>query len=296
MQSIGDILKATLGRSDAAKPYFERSLEVSHAFSPGEHERIRADRYNQTAGNLNADGSYDCKLCKNRGNFAEATERNGMIYQTIYPCKCMEIRQSIWRMRASGLENAIRQCTFERFAVRYDWQQKMLDTAKSYIAEGAEAGKWLFMGGAVGSGKTHICTAVCRTLLYAGKSVYYMPWQSESTKLKAIISDDEEEYSRTINRLKNVSVLYIDDFFKPVIGDRGTMPPTPADVKLAYEVLNYRYVNRSPTIISSERYLSELMDIDEALASRIYERANGYALSLGRNRDKNHRITGDNLL
>ena len=296
MQSIGDILKEVLSRSEVAKPYFEQSLKDAETLSPREFEQKRADRYNQTSGNLNEDGSYDCKLCKNRGDFAKVTERNGTFYQALVPCKCMEIRQSIWRMRASGLESTIRQCTFERFVVEHDWQQKMIDTAQSYIAGGARDGKWLFLGGAIGCGKTHICTAVCRALLYEGKSVYYMPWQSESTKLKAIVNDDGEEYSRSVARLKNVCVLYIDDFFKPVIGERGPMPPTPADVKLAYDIINYRYINRMPTIISSERYLSELMDIDEAVASRIYECANGYALSLGRNREKNHRITSDNLL
>ncbi len=285
----------TLSRSEKAKPFFEQALRDAETLSPKELEQRRVDRYNHTPGTLNADGAYDCKQCMNRGDFAEVIEKNGTFYQTVRPCKCMEVRKSIWRMRASGLESTIKQCTFERFEVKTDWQKKMLDTAKAYVATGTKSGKWLFLGGAVGSGKTHICTAVCRSLLYGGSSVYYMPWQSGSTKLKSIINDDEE-YDREIRRLKNVEVLYIDDFFKPVLGDRGPMPPTSADVKLAYDILNHRYINFAPTIISSERYLSELMDIDEAVASRIYERANGYALTLGRDREKNHRITNDNLL
>ena len=45
------------------------------------------------------------------------------------------------------------------------------------------------------------------------------------------------------------------------------------DVNLAFEIINARY-NTSGliTLISSERTLDELMRIDEATASRIYER------------------------
>ena len=47
-----------------------------------------------------------------------------------------------------------------------------------------------------------------------------------------------------------------------------------------------------PTLISSERYLSELEDIDMATSSRISEQARGYSLTIGRDRDKNYRLTG----
>ena len=70
-------------------------------------------------------------------------------------------------------------------------------------------------------------------------------------------------------------------------------PPTAADIKLAYEIINQRYINRAPTIISAERYLSELEDIDMAVASRIAERSRGYCLSIGRDRSKNYRYGGD---
>lgn len=284
-----------LNHSDRAKSYFDRAIKDAETLTPFERAKKQADRYNDTAGDLNDDG-FDCKKCKNRGDYAEVVERNGTFYMALSPCRCMEIRRSIWRMRASGLEDTIRQCTFERFEVKHPWQEKMLGMAKSYADTGAQEGKWLFMGGAVGCGKTHICTAVCRTLLYAGMGVYYMPWMSDSIKLKAIVNDDPEEYHHHIRRMKTVDVLYIDDFFKPVAGEYGQLPPTPADIKLAYDIINYRYINHKPTIISSERYLPELMDIDEAVASRIYERANGYSLTLEHGREKNHRIVEIDML
>jgi DNA replication protein DnaC len=52
---------------------------------------------------------------------------------------------------------------------------------------------------------------------------------------------------------------------------------TPADVNLAFEILNYRYVNRRlVTILSSEKTIEEILDIDEAVGSRIFERCKGH--------------------
>ena len=254
----------------------------------------RVDRFNSQAGNLDAADGFKCEKCMNRGYIAKLVERGGMFYEVHEECVCMEIRKSILRMKASGLESSIRQCTFERFEVKSEWQQKMLDTAQDYLANGVSAGKWLFFGGAVGSGKTHLCTAVARKLLYQ-MPVYYMTWPSESAKLKAIINDDED-YGREIRRLKNVDVLYIDDFFKPIMGDRGPLPPTSADIRLAYEIIDHRYRNHMVTIISSERFLSELLDIDEAIGSRIAECSKGYVRQLSRDRQKNQRLVNDELL
>ena len=80
-----------------------------------------------------------------------------------------------------------------------------------------------------------------------------MTWPGESTRIKAIINDDEE-YAEVVGRLKNVRVLYIDDFFKPVKDELGRpKPPTAADVRLAYELLDHRYINRMPRLSVRDR-------------------------------------------
>lgn len=250
----------------------------------------KIERFNAEVGRLNLEDGYNCDKCNNRGYIGRILMRNGCLYEQYPECSCMAIRRSVMRMKASGLENAIRQQRFDNFETKEPFQQRMVEVAKAYATGGAKEGKWFFIGGAVGCGKTHICTAICRALLMTSP-VHYMPWQTESTELKALVND-EEEYSRKLNRLKTVEVLYIDDFFKPVNG----APPTQADVKLAYDVINYRYINRLATIISSERVLDELLDIDEATASRIAERSKGYFLTIGRAKGRNYRLGGGMVL
>lgn len=129
---------------------------------------------------------------------------------------------------------------------------------------------WFFISGKSGSGKTHICTAICGRLMDMNKNVRYMLWRDETVLLKALTTDGEAYQSR-IKPFKSVPVLYIDDFLK---GGH-----TEADLRLAFEILNSRYNDSSlRTIISSEMSLFDILGLDEAVGGRIYERAKGFVL------------------
>ena len=106
-------------------------------------------------------------------------------------------------------------------------------------------------------------------------------------RLKGLVN--EEEYNSCVRGYKECEVLYIDDFFK--LGRaRAAGGPSDADVKLAYQIINARYIARKKTILSSEWLMDELMDFDEATASRIYEMSKGYALQIARDKGRNYRF------
>ena len=198
-------------------------------------------------------------------------------------------------MKQSGLEKTIRENTFEQFHAQEPWQQTMLELAKEYATDGIANGYWFIAGGQPGCGKTHLCTAIARKVLYE-RPLYYMVWDGESKRLKSIVNEPDD-YEREIGKIKNAKVLYIDDLFKPVPNeDGGKYMPTGGDVKLAFEIINHRYINKLPTIISSEWYIDELATIDEATASRIAERAGKYQVMVGRDRSRNHRFSSQTRL
>jgi DNA replication protein DnaC len=87
-------------------------------------------------------------------------------------------------------------------------------------------------------------------------------------------------------------VLYIDDLFKPVQDDTGERrQPNPGDIRLAFELLNFRYIHRDLiTIISSEWTIDELQDIDPAIGGRVYQRSKDYCLTISREEYKNYRL------
>ena len=51
---------------------------------------------------------------------------------------------------------------------------------------------------------------------------------------------------------------------------------TDSDKSIIFEIIDYRYFNQKPLIISSEKTCEELLYIDEAIGSRIIEMSNGY--------------------
>ena len=61
---------------------------------------------------------------------------------------------------------------------------------------------------------------------------------------------------------------------------------------MAFEIIDHRERNNLITIISTEKTKNELLDIDEALGSRILDKARGYVLEVNRNRKKNYRLRG----
>lgn len=239
-----------------------------------EKKQIICDITNNQAGTL---VDYDCPKCQNRGHFFGLQGGNYIIT----PCSCMVMRQAGQRLRKSGLAELVENCTFAKFETPAAWQQHAKKLAEDFTHQ---TGKWFFIGGAVGSGKTHLCTAICGELILKGIDARYMLWRDDSRVLKSNINRDDL-FAPRMNELKNIPVLYIDDLFK---SKRGAIT-TDADVSIAFELLNFRYNNsNSITIISSEKTLEQIGAIDEAIASRIEQRARAYILEI-RGNEKNWR-------
>ena len=190
-------------------------------------------------------------------------------------------------MKRSGLQNIITECTFDKYEELDPWHTSLKKRAKEYAANPSG---WFFMGGQSGAGKSHLCTAICRAFLLRGERVQYLMWIDDAAKLKGIVNDGDE-YVREVDRFKKSPVLYIDDLFK-VQNDNGQNrgKPTSADVRLAFEIINYRVVSKLPTIISSEFTLAELVDIDQAVAGRIAEMSESNAISIAPDIAKNYRL------
>lgn len=262
---------------------------TGHTFdmTPKDYEQFKVDGLNEATGDRNEQDGYECRLCKNKGFIAKLVDNGDGTYSHCFAeCKCVETRNSIMRMKQSGLKDIIKDYTFDKFEDSEPWQKTIKEAAVGY-AKNPDG--WFFLGGQSGSGKTHLCTAICREFLLAGKRVMYMLWRDDIVKIKGAVTDSDE-YGSIIDRFKKSDVLYIDDLFKTgKAADGSVQKPTGADINVAFEIINYRYNNPALlTIISSECTEDELIEIDEAVGGRIYERAR--AFTIAKNRERNYRI------
>lgn len=255
---------------------------LAQKYDPAEHGRMRAETVNKTPGTLTG---HDCPKCLNRGSIAYPSE-NGSVFTR--ECDCMKIRRCIWEMERSGLKNVIQDLSFDAYIATETWQKTIKAAAMDYADK---LGGWLLFCGQSGSGKTHLCTAVCRKRLFEGDEVRYMPWRDKVSELKSM-SLDNEHRAEIMASYKTAEILYIDDLFKVGKAADGSCNPTGADIGIAFEIINHRYINHLPTIISTERTPNELVEIDEATGSRIIEMAGRYVFSIAQDVRRNYRLRG----
>ena len=214
-----------------------------------------------------------CPICKGSGwiNYS----RDG--YDYARECECQALIKAKKRIMASGISEELLNKGFKGFD---DRGIEVLKTAKStgirYCQKFPEIkntrnNSILFMG-QVGSGKTHLSFAICKAIMdFYKTSVVYMAYREEMVKLKQIVKD-ENNYKETIERFKQCPVLMIDDLLKG--------KTTEADVNILFEIINHRYINNLPMIISTEKTKDELLDFDEGTMSRIIEMSQGYQIEI----------------
>lgn len=243
-----------------------------------DYSQLKIQQWNDEEGMM---VGHDCRLCKNKGYIMILEDG----YEALKKCSCLPVRNSIKMIKESGLEKLLNEYTYEKFVFKWDWQKNIKEKAASFLNE--TKGNWFFISGQPGAGKTHICTAIVGELLKKGFPALYMVWPNDSIRLKKSLVGDGDDYVDEIKKHKEIKVLYIDDFFK----SEKHQKPSTADIKLAWELINYRYINKDLiTIISSERFVKELIDIDEATGSRIFQMSRRYCIEIEDDPSKNIRM------
>lgn len=242
---------------------------------------------NAKVGNLT---DFDCDKCKNRGYISKVSDLTIITYR----CECMDIRETFRRIKQSGFGEATKRCTLENFKTESKLTKRMKEISTEYL-KNIFTGKsmWMFVGGQSGAGKTHLCTAVSVKLIESGKTARYMIWPQDAPQIKANINDGEI-YSSLVGDLKKTDVLYIDDLFKSGEEKGERAKPSAADIRLAFEIINFRVMQpKAITIISSEFALDEIIAIDRALGSRIKQMSNGYIMNIPNKEEYNYRLKED---
>lgn len=233
--------------------------------------------------NLALPAEYECPKCKDTG-FLYRADKDGC--EVAYRCECYAIKQAKNMMWRSGISAEFQKKTFDNFNTKGNVQlsnakTKAMQYVKNFGQTEHDRYNSIMFCGQVGAGKTHLGTAICRALMNSGVAVIYMAYRNAVTKLKQNIID-EEGYNRELNQYTSARVLYIDDLLK------GRLTET--DINIMYEIVNYRYMNNMPIIISTEKAPNDLLVFDEAIGSRLIEMCRGNIVQL-QGKDLNYRLS-----
>lgn len=183
--------------------------------------------------------------------------------------------------RQSRMGERFKTRTFENFKVNesnrkaYDASKKYADKFDSYRKEGVG----LIYTGSYGTGKTHLAAAIAIQLMKNGMPVIFGTLISLLGKLKETYNGNGDE-AKVLELYRNVDLLVVDDL--------GKERPTEWVLEKLYSIINERYENNRPVVITSNynnETLTERLKVKqntetaEAIVSRLYEMCRGVCLN-----------------
>lgn len=155
----------------------------------------------------------------------------------------------------SGIKKRYLTRSFENFIVN-DVNRKAYEIAKSYVdnwQENKDKGEGLYFEGTCGTGKTHLAVAIAMKLINQGVPVIC----KTSIDLLASIKQSYERDS-TVNEEDVIEAYNTVDLL--VIDDLGKERATEWSVPILYRIINDRYENMLPTVITTNYNTDDLID------------------------------------
>lgn len=191
-------------------------------------------------------------------------------------CECVRLEKlnRLWKNSGISIDNLNK--SFSNFETWNEKSEEMKEKATKYYLQfdqiKSSRRNSIMLCGNPGSGKTHLALAIANNFINKKKlRVIYMPYRDVVTKIKQNMLD-EEYYRKTLSKYQMADILLIDDLFKGKVNE--------TDINITFEIVNYRYLNNLPMIISTEYTVDKLLDFDEAIGSRIYEITRDYLVEI----------------
>ena len=175
-------------------------------------------------------------------------------------CACkersLEERRLADLRRMSSLD-AFRDKTFATFDTTLPGVREALEVAQRYAED---PNGWLVLGGGYGVGKTHLAAAIAHERLAAGQSVFFSIVPDLLDHLRAAFAPSSEmPYDELFDKVREAGVLVLDDL--------GAENATAWATEKLFQIINYRYNYRMPTVVTTNNRL--LSHMDERIRSRL---------------------------
>jgi len=202
-----------------------------------------------------------CPLCGGVGYVRLNVPLGDPSFGKAVACRCKE-RQLAERRRLdlqqlSSLD-AFRDKTFATFDPTVYGVREAFDAAYRYAANPQN---WILFSGRSGCGKTHLAAAIANRHLEMGQvTVLFsiVPDLLDHLR-KAFAPNSETTYDELFDRVREAALLVLDDL--------GAENSTPWAAEKLFQIINYRYNYRLPTVITTNYTL--MRGVDERILSRL---------------------------
>ena len=212
-------------------------------------------------------GDPDCPFCHGSGYVREDVPVGHPAFGRLQICTCRQadVRSRI-RQRLFSLSHLdeLEGLTFETFTPRgrvgiAEQEQKSIEDAYNrarHFSHNLEG--WLLLQGGYGCGKTHLAAAIANECVGLGVPTLFLTVPDLLDSLRSAYSAEDTTFEERFDQVRQAPLLVLDDL--------GTHNATDWAREKLFQILNYRYVNHLPLVVTTNLALEE---IDGRIRSRL---------------------------
>ncbi len=204
-------------------------------------------------------GDPNCPHCQGVGYLRLDRDLDDPDFGRVQVCVCRQVdveqrmRERLFSL--SRLEE-LKEYTFDTFnpqgRVGIGGQQRQsLERAFNQAEAYADVlAGWLFLQGGYGCGKTHLAAAIANAAVQKGVPTLFLTVPDLLDQLRYTYSSADVSFEDRFEQVRNAPLLVMDDF--------GTQSATAWAREKLFQILNFRYINQLPTVVTTNLLLEEI--------------------------------------
>ena len=221
-------------------------------------------RYTRNMNTSVQPGPGPCRLCKGAGYLRADVPYGHPNFGKPIACECKEVeRAEKRRMHLRTISNldAFRDKSFKNFNSHVPGILDSFNLCQQYAND---PDGWLLLIGRNGCGKTHLAAAIANQHLTKGSLVLFATVPDLLDHLRATFAPTSTTvYDQLFSSMREAELLVLDDL--------GSEQNSPWASEKLFQLLNYRYNSRFPTVITTNNL--RLQSVDDRIRSRLMDKS-----------------------
>ncbi len=214
-------------------------------------------------------GDPGCPFCHGQGYISYDVPVGHPEFGKMHICTCRKAEveaQTRERLYAMSNLDQLQNLTFETFSSRGrigigPFQADSIERAFNQAQQFARKQQgWLIMQGGYGCGKTHLAAAIANESASLGIPALFITVPDVLDQLRFAYQDPESTFEQRFEEIRRAPLLILDDF--------GTQNATEWAEEKLFQILNFRYTNRLPLVVTTNLPLD---DIEPRIRSRLQD-------------------------